>query len=406
MKTRGEKKTDKEALEEALTRGVSTILPSKEKLAERMFRGGRLRLYLGIDPTGPHLHFGHATNLLTLKRLQELGHEVILLVGDFTARIGDPTDKLAARTALSAAEVRANMKGFKKQIASILRLSGKNAAKIAYNSKWFEKMRLEDVMALLSKTTVQQMMERDMFQDRVRQDKPIGVHEFLYPLMQGYDSVMLDVDLEVGGNDQTFNMLMGRHLQRIYHSKEKFVLATTLLLNPKTGKKLMNKSEGGMINLDDAPEDIFGKVMALDDASMFVFAELSTEMPLSRIEELRRGIHPRDAKLEIASAATALVYGEKKSREAKEKFLAVFSKKDLSGEFPEIKTPFPASLSGLVMNSGVKSKSEAWRLIMQGAVSINDEAKKDPREMLTRIKTGDVVKIGKHKFFRISIKQP
>lgn len=387
--------------QEALSRGVAAILPSREKLLERMLRGDRLRIYHGIDPTGPHLHFGHVTNLLTLKRLQELGHDIILLVGDFTARIGDPTDKLAARTALSASDVKANMRGFKTQLSRILNLSGKDAIKVAYNSKWLGKMKFEDVLSLAAKTTVQQMIERDMFQERLKQDKPIGVHEFLYPLMQGYDSVALDVDVEVGGNDQTFNMMMGRHLARIYRNKEKFVLATSLLLHPKTEKKLMNKSEGGLINLDDAPEDIFGKVMALDDASMFVLAEFSTEMPLERIMALKKDAHPRDAKLEIATAAVALVYGESAAAEAKEKFLTIFSRKDFSTELPELTSPFPTSVSGLVMRSGIKSKSEAWRLIAQGAVSVNDEVKKDPREMLTKIKTGDVIKIGKHKFFRI-----
>jgi tyrosyl-tRNA synthetase len=257
--------------------------------------------------------------------------------------------------------------------------------------------------------TVQQLEERDMFVKRKKAGLPIGAHEFDYPILQGYDSVALDTDAEMGGTDQTFNMLVGRTMMKLLKHKEKFVITTTLLTHPKTGKKLMNKSEGGLINLDNSPKDIFGKVMALDDVSMFAVAEHCTEMPMERVEALKKKVrgrmNPRDAKLEIAHAVVSIVYGEKQANAARGNFVKLFSKKEIAASDLQIlETPLPASVSSLVFRSPViKSHSDGWRQIRDGAVSINGIVKKNPHENLD-LKGGEVVKIGKHHFFRIKIK--
>ncbi len=394
--------TEEEKIKEVLERSVDKIYPSREALEKVLLSGKKLRIYLGVDPTGPHLHLGQLTNLLVLKKLQNLGHEIIFLIGDFTARIGDPSDKLATRKPLTEKEVAQNMETFKEQVDRIISFGGKNAVKIAFNSRWLAEMNLADWLKLSSNITVQQLIERDMFSERLKAGKPIAASEFAYPLMQGYDSVALDVDMEVGGTDQTFNMLVGRHLTKIYKNKEKFVLTTKLLEHPKTGKKLMNKSEGGMINLDDAPKDIFGKVMALDDVSMFPVAEFCTEMPLENIGKLRK-LNPRDAKLDIAEAVVKTIYGEKAAAAAREKFIEVFSKKEMPGDLQELKVKSGATLLEVVLASGAaKSKSEARRLVEQGAVEVAGAVKKDPTEVLN-LKGGEVVRIGKKAFFRVKI---
>jgi len=352
---------------------------------------------------------GQLTNLLVLKKLQEAGHEIIFLIGDFTARIGDPSDKLASRKPLTEKEVKENYKSFKEQVGRILDLKGKNPVRIEFNSRWLAKIDLAEWLAIEGHFTHQQMIERDMFQERIKEGKPINLAEFSYPLMQGYDSVAMDVDAEIGGTDQTFNMLVGRTLLRAYKNKEKFVLTTKLLINPKTGKKIMNKSEGGLVNLDDAPQEIFGKTMALSDESMFAIAELCTEMPDAKIAELRsaveKGGNPRDAKLDIAEAVTKTVYGATEANAAREHFEKLFSKK----EAPEDAPPLGAAsgtTTTLVRNSGVaKSNSEARRLVEQGALEIGGKTIKDPNLELTKLglKGGEPVKIGKKNFFRIKL---
>lgn len=401
-----------QAVDEALGRSIDKIYPSKDALREAILAGRRLKIYLGVDPTGQHLHLGQLTNFLVLKKLQDLGQEIILLIGDFTAQIGDPTDKLATRKPLTKAEVLANAKTFKEQAGRIIRFSGPNPAKIDFNSRWLEKMNLADWMKLSACVTEQQMIARDMFQERLKEKKPIALHEFAYPLLQGYDSVALGVDMEIGGTDQTFNMLMGRHLVKIYNNKEKFVLTTKLLENPKTGKKLMNKSEGGMINLDDSPEDIFGKVMSLDDAAMFSVAEFSTEMPIAKIDSLKKGVtsgkmNPRDAKAEIAAAVVTVMYGEKAAQAAGEVFKKTFSQREAPVDAPFLKVTSGTTATLLVRDSGAAdSNSEARRLVEQGALEINGKVIKDPNlKILEKLRPtdGEPGKIGKKRFFRIKL---
>ena len=390
-------------IEEVLTRGVETIYPSRDELRKALASGRRLRIYLGADPTGVHLHLGTLTNLLTLKRLQSLGHEIIFLIGDFTAQIGDPTDKLSARQPLAPSEIKANMKTFKTQVGRILRFSGRNAARLELNSKWLSKMTLKDVLELTQKFTVQQMIIRDMFQERIKENKPVGVHEFLYPLMQGYDSVAMDVDAEVGGNDQTFNMLVGRDLLRTYKNKEKFVITTRLLLNPKTGKKLMNKSEGGMINLDDDPAEMFGKIMALDDSATTPLAEFSSEISMEDVRSLS-SLHPRDAKLKVACAVVKTIFGEVAAKKAEASFVSVFSKKEDPKGVSLIHIGRKnASLIDIVMATNfVSSKNEAKRLIIQGGVKIDGMKKLNEEEMFS-LEKELLLQIGKHHFVRIGL---
>lgn len=391
---------------EILERYGAEAFPSKNIAKGALIGTKQLRVYLGVDPTGPHLHLGHLTNLLVLKKIQQLGHRIIFLIGDFTGRIGDPSDKSAARKQLSEREVKENLKTFKNQAGKIIDL-GWGAAEMDFNSRWHSKMRFAEVIGLASRFTVQQMIERDMFQKRIKNRKPIGLHEFLYPLMQGYDSVALNVDAEIGGTDQTFNMLAGRTLLRIYKDKEKLVITTRLLVNPKTGRKLMNKSEGGMINLDDEPGDIFGKLMALPDESIFEVAVLCTEMREERIGELKkmvsRGLNPKDAKTEIARDVVKTIYGEKAAKEAQENFEKLFSKKEMSADLPELKLRSGITALDVALASGaLKSKSEARRLIEQGGFEVNGAQKKNPAETLV-LRGGEMARIGKKKFFRVRL---
>src|SRR6266403_2544048 len=233
----------KEKIEEVLTRSIDTVYPSKEVVLKALSSGKPLRIYMGIDPTATYVHLGHSTNYIILKRFHELGHKIIVLIGDFTAMIGDPSDKSAARKKLTKEDVENNLKTFKEQIGKILDFSNKeNPIEFRFNSEWLAKLTFEDSVALASHFTVQQMIERDTFEKRLKDQKPLYVHEFFYPLMQGYDSVALEADIEIGGTDQTFNMLAGRTLVKTYKQREKFVISTTLLENPVTGEKLMSKS--------------------------------------------------------------------------------------------------------------------------------------------------------------------
>lgn len=438
-------KMDKEKqIEEVLSRGVSTIYPSKGALREQLKSGERLRIYLGADPTGPHLHLGHLTNLLTLKRLQKLGHKIIFLIGDFTARIGDPTNRMAPRKALSPEEIKNNMSTFEKQVARILSFSGENPVEVRKNSEWYEQMTLaffiDNLLAAFSAQnlfvrkefikrifevkekslprvwidavvrwvfrgedkSLQKLFVRKDFAKRIVESKSIYLQEFIYPLLQGYDGVMLRVDAEVGGHDQIFNMNIGRAFRDQGQRKgENFFVATKLLVNPQNGEKLMNKSEGGLINLDDSLDDIFGKVMALNDKAMFEVGELCTEMPLAQLEVLRREVNPRDAKAEIAKEVVAIIYGSIAAKKAEENFNRVFSKREVPEKMPEIKVPKTSLplIDLVLLTRKTKSKSEARRLILQGGVHLDGVKYADPNEM---IHPSDVVlRIGKKDFFRV-----
>lgn len=396
---------DEQKIDRVLSRGVMTVYPTSEKLREALLSGKRLRLYNGMDPTSPFLHIGHAMQLRKLREFQDLGHEVILLIGSFTAMIGDPTDKLAARKSLTKEEVLANAATYKKQASKFLRFSGTNAAKLMFNDKWLAKMTLGDAVGLASHFTLQQMMERDMFERRLEEKKPIYLHEFFYPLMQGYDSVAMDVDLEVGGNDQTFNMLAGRTLMREMKQKEKFVLTLSLLTNSE-GKK-MSKSEGGVVALSDAPEEMFGKVMSMDDSMIIPYFKLATDLTDGEIAAIESaiagGMNPRDAKMRLAGEVVTMCHDAKLAKAAKEHFLQVFSRKEMPDSIPELSlSNRTMTIVDVLVEAGfAPSKGEAKRLIEQGGVKVGDEVVSDP--MLSVSPRTDEVIVQKGKRFFVKL---
>lgn len=399
-------------IEELLTRGVENVFPNKDLLRKKLASGEKLKFYLGIDPTGPTLHMGHAIPLMKLADLQKLGHEVILLIGDFTAKIGDPTDKSATRKQLTRKEVLVNSSLYKKQASKFLNF-GFGGAKLVYNSKWLAQMNFENVVSLASKITVQQMIQRDMFQERLKDEKPIHMHEFLYPLMQGYDSVAMNVDGEIGGNDQTFNMLAGRDLMKEINGKEKFVIATKLLVDA-TGKK-MGKTEGNMITLLDSPKDMFGKIMSWSDEMIGIGFELCTRLPMSEVEEIKSMPNPRNAKARLAFEVVKVFYSELEAKKAQEEFDKVFRNKELPSEIPVLEVAsgehnivdllcLPSSEVGTTLAS---SKNEAKRLVDGGGVEVIND---DKKERITdwkkpvEVKDGMIIKVGSRKFVKISLR--
>lgn len=389
--------TDPQKIEELLSRGVENIYPKKEFLEAQLKSGKPLTLYTGYDPTAPTLHIGHGITMLKLRQFQELGHKVIMLIGDFTGMIGDPTDKTSARQKLTRKQVLENCKNYKKQAASILNFSGKNPVQVKFNSKWLAKMSFADVVELSSHFTVQRMMERDMFQNRLKEEKPIYLHEFLYPLMQGYDSVAMDVDGEVGGNDQTFNMLAGRTLMKDLKNKEKFVLTSKLLVDA-SGKK-MGKTEGNMVAFSDAPEDMFGKVMSWTDGMIANGFELCTTLPTEEIKKLQtETANPRDLKLRLAYEVVKTFLGEKFAVRAQEHFHKVFQEKSKPQDIPELKPSAVDIITVLVESQICKSKSEARQVIAQGGVKIND---KKVEGIAETVRPGDVVQKGSRFFVKI-----
>ena len=351
---------DEAKIDELLTRSVAEILPSKKELRDKLVSGEKLRIYIGTDATGTSLHLGHATNYMILEKFRELGHEVIFLIGDFTSSIGDPTDKSATRKELTRDEVVKNVKTWIDQIRPIVDVdSKKNPVRVLYNHDWLSKLTFEDVVKLASNFTVQQMIERDMFSKRLKEGKPIYLHEFMYPLMQGYDSVAMDVDIEMCGNDQKFNALAGRTLQKKLNNKEKFVFITTLLENPKTKEKMMSKSLGTGVYLDSSANDMFGGVMAQPDENMEQLFIDTTRLKLSEIKEILKAKNPKDAKVRLAHEIVKIYHGEKKADAAKENFDQTFSQGEIPKDTKTIKVMIKAPIVDLLIKEGfVASKSE------------------------------------------------
>lgn len=389
---------DENKIKELLSRYVEKVFPSLDKAEEMLKSGKELTFYLGVDPTGPNIHLGNVTNLFVLKKLVALGHKVIFLIGDFTARVGDPTGKDSVRKSLSEKEIKENMKSYVDQVEKIL---PKDSFDVKYNSEWYAKLGFGEVIELASKFTVQQMIVRDMFQERLKNDKPIHVHEFLYPIMQGYDSVAMKVDGEVGGNDQTFNMLVGRDLVRAYLGKEKLVITTKLLVDLKTGKKIMNKSEGSYIAVNDSPKEMFGKIMAMPDSSVVPLFENATELPTEVVKEteerIKRGENPKVLKEELGWEIVRMYHGERKAQDAQDEFEKVFSEGKNPEEIKEVENK-ENIVQTIVMADVVTSNSEVKRLIDQKAVKVNDKVVDD---WGYKLKKGDIVKIGPRKFIKI-----
>jgi tyrosyl-tRNA synthetase len=396
--------TDTTKIDELLSRSVAAILPTKEGLTKKFLSGERLRIYIGADATGPDLHLGHSTNFFFLERMRRLGHEIIVLFGDFTAMIGDPTDKSVARVQLTKEEVEKNISTWEKQISHVLDLYNKeNPVRIERNSTWLSKLTFSDVVDLASNFTVQQMIERDMFEKRISEGKPVYVHEFMYPLMVGYDSVVLDVDIELGGNDQTFNMLAGRTLQKVKGKRDKSVVATTLLVNPSTGKKLMSKSEGGYVSLQDTPQDMYGKVMALPDVVVRQLFIDATWVSLDEIESIMASQqdHPKETKMRLARELVTIYHSAKHAAQAEQNFEATFSKGGVP-EDVEVLTVLPGSIliDVLVAHSVVSSKTDFRRLVKEGAVSVVEGEKVS--DVNAQAVSG-TYRIGKKRFVKIVV---
>ena len=375
-------KTDKEIIERILEKGVEQILPSKDALKEKLLSGKRLNIYQGFDPTGETLHIGHSVGMRKLEDFRKLGHHVIFLIGDFTARIGDPTDKTATRKMLTKEDVERNMKRYVEQASHIIDINNKeNPVEIIYNSQWHEKLNFGDIINLASEFTVQQMLKRDMFQKRLDANKPIHLNEFLYPLMQGYDSVMMDIDIEVGGNDQLFNMLAGRDMVLNHLNKEKIVLAGKLLEDPN-GEK-MGKTTGNMIRMDDTPNDIYGKVMAFTDGMILIGFEILTVATLDELKtykkRLESGENPIVLKKELALRVTEEITSKTEAEKAQQYFEKVFQKKEDSADIKEMSVDHDIySITELLVTvEFAGSKSIARRLVEQGAVKINNKKVED-----------------------------
>jgi tyrosyl-tRNA synthetase len=366
--------TNKEKVEEILTRSVAEILPTKNGLREVLESGKRLRIYIGTDATGTSLHIGHATNYMILEKLRRLGHEVIFLVGDFTARIGDPTDKNeTARKQLTREQVVQNVKTWIDQVKPVIDVDNKeNPVRVLYNNDWLSVLTFEDVINLASNFTVQQMIERDMFQVRMQSEKPLYLHEMFYPLMQGYDSVAMDVDIEMCGMDQKFNALAGRTLLKKLKNKEKFVFITTLLENPKTGEKMMSKSLGTGVFLDFDADKMYGALMAQPDENMKQLFIDCTWLGMKEIDEILKIENPRDSKMRLAFEITKIYHGEKEAKNAEKNFVQTFQKRETPDEMQKFNVRKNSNIVDVLVESKlVKSKSEARRAISQGSIKVN-----------------------------------
>jgi len=376
-------------IDEVLTRGVAQVLPDKKGLADLMARK-RIRLYQGFDPSMPSLHLGNYVGLMKLRQFQKLGHEVIFLVGDFTGMIGDPTDKLSTRKKLTRVEVLENAKSWQEQASKVLDFKGVNPAKMLFNSEWSDRISFKDLLEITSNFTVQQMIERDMFQERLKKNEPIYLHEFLYPVAQAQDSVVMDVDLEIGGSDQVFNMLAGRTLMKAVKGKEKYVLATKLLVD-KEGNKV-GKTTGNALFLDSSPNDFFAGIMSFPDEVIHLGFELLTEVPLEGVEKKAKK-HPMEAKKELAFEVVKILWGEKDAKEAQLSFENTFQERkptfdikvSSGGTLAETIAPFTQR----------QSISNAKELIKQKAVDVNGKTSSDPSLL---IKKEDKIKVGSRTF--------
>ena len=393
--------TDEKRIDELFARGtVVEAFPSVPELKKKLMSGDRIKVYIGFDPTSTALHLGHAKNIMFLEELRQLGHETIVLFGDFTAQIGDP-DKNAVRKQLTPDDIKKNIADWKRQVQPIINLNDpENPAVIKYNSEWLSKLTFADVVGLASNFTVQQMLERDMFAKRMKENAPIYLHEFMYPLMQGDDSVAMGVDAELCGTDQIFNALAGRTLIKRLKDKDKFVIALNLLANPKTGE-LMSKSNGTGVFIDQPANDLYGSVMALPDPMIEPLFTNCTRIPLADKEALlAKG--PRDAKARIAFDIVMRFHGEDAAKAAEESFTTTFSKGGVPQDILEITLSAKDSLAeALVKAHVIPSKAEWRRLIDGGAIRTEDDEKiSDPNFIPAK---NVILKIGKRRFVKVVI---
>ncbi|MGR8934066.1 MAG: tyrosine--tRNA ligase [Gammaproteobacteria bacterium] len=391
-----------EALEQLL-RGTEEVL-LKEDLIKRLQRGTPLRVKAGFDPTAPDLHLGHTVLINKLKQFQDLGHEVLFLIGDFTGMIGDPTGKNVTRKPLTRDEVIENAETYEQQIFKIL---DPNKTLVLFNSSWMNAMTSADLIQLAAKYTVARMLERDDFSKRYKGGQPIAVHEFLYPLIQGYDSVAMSADVELGGTDQKFNLLVGRHLQEIYGQEPQIVM-TMPILEGVDGVQKMSKSLNNYVGIADAPDDMFGKLMSISDELMWRYLELLSFRPLAEIEQwktqCREGANPRDYKVKLAQEIITRFHDAAAAQKALENFDARFRRGEMPEDIEEVRLMVGVegvAIANLLKESGLtESTSEANRMIKQGAVKIDGERIEEGK-LIVDADTVHVYQVGKRKFARV-----
>lgn len=399
--------TDEKLINTFLERGVDSIFPTKDALKKKLMSGERIKAYQGFDPTGPYLHVGHAMGIRALRILQQLGHEAIFLVGDFTTLIGDP-DKDTARPLMTEEQIQKNMAGWKEQAAQLIDFEGDNPVKFMRNHEWLSKISLADLIKLLSNATVQQMIERDYFAKRLKRNNPIGLQEFIYPLMQGFDSVAMGVDLEIGGTDQTFNMLMGRELVKRYLGKDKFVRTNEMMEAPDA--LTMSKTGGNGINLADKPEEMYGKAMSYPDELVTKCLRLLTDMPMEEIWEINQkmqdGENPMTFKKLMAFEVVKIIKGAEEADKAQKHFERTVQKKDISDEDTEIVTVSGTMSVTEFLRKALKdskSASHIKRIVEQGGVEVNGK-KVASIQIEIEFTPGTVVKFGKRKYFKVGEK--
>lgn len=388
---------------EIIKQGTVSCLPEDE-IRKKLEKKERLVVKLGVDPTAPDLHLGHAVVLRKMKQLQDLGHEIVFLIGDYTARIGDPTGKSKTRPSLSDEEIKKNAQTYFDQVGRILDL---DKLTIRYNSEWLNKLNFIDVVKLCSKITVARLLERDDFSNRMSKNQPVALHELLYPIMQGYDSVALDADIELGGTDQTFNLLCGRFLQEQF-DKEPQAIVTVPLLEGLDGKEKMSKSLGNAIGLVEEPSEVFGKLMSISDELMWRYFSLLLSKTDQEIEILKQAVadqkqHPMDIKKQMAHGIVVMFWSEEEADAAQKAFEDVFQKKDYSQaksvELPQEFYDKPVWIVALLKELGaIKTSSEAKRLITSGAVAVDGVAVQQLKDEVS-IKRDSVIKVGKHRIY-------
>ncbi len=392
--------TDPKKIEEVLTWGVEQVLPGKEDL-KNLMRKRKIRLYNGIDPTGA-LHLGHSKALRKLQEFADLGHEAILVVGTGTVLAGDPSLREQARPLITEKEIKKNIATWKKQAGKILDFS---KVKIKYNGDWLRKLSLKEIINIASHISAVKLFQREMFQKRLKRGGTVWAHETLYPLLQGYDSVALDIDLEIGGTDQLFNMLIGRELQQKMRGKEKFIITLPMILG--IDGKPMSKTSGNCVWLADSADQMFGKIMSIPDNLIISYVELLTNLPSELIRQYKRAlqfkrVNPAVLKGQLAFEIVKIYHSEKAARKAEEEFNKIFKEKKLPSKIPQIRIGENSLdiLELLLKTKLASSKAEAKRLILQGGVKINGKIQKNWQEII-QIKKGQVVQIGKRKFIKV-----
>jgi tyrosyl-tRNA synthetase len=393
-----------------IRRGATDIIPEeelKEKLKKSKDEGKPLNIKLGCDPTRPDLHLGHSVVLRKLRQFQELGHQAILIIGDFTAMIGDPSGRNQTRPPLTFEQAKENAESYWKQASKIL---DREKTKIVYNSEWLGKMSFEDVIKLASKYTVARMLERDDFTKRFKAGIPISMHEMLYPLAQAMDSVAIESDVELGGTDQTFNLLVGRDIQREYGQEPQVILTMPLLLGTD-GTEKMSKSYDNYIGIDESPKEIYGKTLSIPDDLIYPYYELATDVSLEELAEIKTKLNdgktnPRDIKRALARKLVEMYHSKDAAVQAEEEFDKIFIKKDVPDEMPEFMIPEAKEGIGIIdLITQIKfapSKAEARRLVQQGGVSIDGEKILDFKNVVSSEKDF-VLKVGKRRFAKILI---